>query len=72
MLVKHQLGHRRIENTLVYTHLVNFAEDSYVCRTASTIQEASNLIEAGFEFVTKMEGVKLFRKLKRVISLIKM
>jgi integrase len=62
--VKYMLGHKRIENTLVYTHLVNFATDEYTCKVAKTLDEASVLIEAGFEYVTAMDGVKLFRKRK--------
>ncbi len=62
--VKWLLGHRRLENRLVYTHLVNFESDDYVCKIAKTLEEASALIEAGFEYVTEMDGVKLFRKRK--------
>ena len=62
--VKWLLGHKRIENTLVYTHLVNFATDDYVCKVAKTINEATILIESGFEYVTEMDSVKLFRKRK--------
>jgi integrase len=62
--VKWLLGHKRIENTLVYTHLVKFGKDDYVCKVAKTVQEATALIENGFEYVTEMEGVKLFRKRK--------
>jgi hypothetical protein len=29
-----------------------------------TIEEACKLVEAGFEYITEMEGVKLFRKRK--------
>lgn len=64
LLVKQQLGHKRIEHTLIYTHLVNFASDDYTCRCAKTLQEATTLIEAGFEYVTEMDGVKLFKKRK--------
>ena len=64
LLVKQQLGHKRIENTLIYTHLVNFQEDEYTARTAKTTEEALKLIEAGFEYVTEMEGLKIFRKRK--------
>ena len=62
--VKHILGHKRLENTLIYTHLVNFESDEYHCKTATNIQEATALIETGFEYVTELEGVKLFRKRK--------
>ena len=62
--VKHMLGHKSIQNTLIYTHLVNFEDDQFTCRVARTLKEAENLIEAGFDYVTDMDGVKLFRKLK--------
>ncbi len=59
------LGHKRIQNTLIYTQLVNFqGEDEYICKIASTIEEAKQLIEAGFEYVCDIEGAKLFRKRK--------
>jgi integrase len=63
--VKRLLGHRKIESTLVYTQLVEFErDDEFICKTASTLKEAEGLIEAGFEYVTDMDGVKLFRKRK--------
>ncbi|MEM2781038.1 MAG: hypothetical protein QW791_09305 [Candidatus Bathyarchaeia archaeon] len=58
------LGHKRIQNTLIYTQLIEFQGDEYVCRVASTIEEAKQLIEAGFEYICDIEGVKLFRKRK--------
>jgi len=64
LYVQWLLGHRRLENTLVYTHLVNFESDEYVCRMAKTPEECKALIEAGFEYVCDIEGVKLFRKRK--------
>jgi len=63
--VKQLLGHRSINSTLIYTHLVNFQEpEEFTCRAAKTVEEAKDLIEAGFEYVTEMEGIKLFRKRK--------
>jgi integrase len=38
LLVKQQLGHKRIEHTLIYTHLINFRTDEYISRT---IQKSS-------------------------------
>jgi len=58
------LGHRNIKNTLIYTQLVDFGNDEYVCKAAETVEEAHVLIEAGFEYVCEVEGVKLFRKRK--------
>jgi integrase len=62
--VKEQMGHKRLETTLIYTHLVNFQDDEFTTATAKTIESACKLIEAGFEYVTEMEGVKIFRKPK--------
>jgi len=58
------LGHKNIKNTLIYTQLVNFKDNEYVCKIAKTLEEATKLIEAGFEYVTDMNGYKLFRKRK--------
>jgi integrase len=62
--VKQMLGHKSIQKTLIYTHLISFEEDEFTCRVARNLKEAENLIEAGFEYVTDMDGVKLFRKRK--------
>jgi hypothetical protein len=43
------LGHKRIENTLKYTHMVNVEEDEYVSRVAKTTAEACALVDGGFE-----------------------
>jgi hypothetical protein len=59
------LGHKSINNTLIYTHLVDFEQsDEYSSATAKTIEEAQKLIESGFEYVTEIDGIKLFRKRK--------
>jgi hypothetical protein len=59
------MGHRKIETTLVYTQLLQFDnDDNYTCKIASNITEATQLIESGFEYVTEMDGLKLFRKRK--------
>ena len=65
LLVKQQLGHKKLETTLIYTQLVNFnEEDEFYSATAKTIEKAKKLIETGFEYVTEIDGVKLFRKRK--------
>ena len=63
-LVKYILGHKCIQNTDLYTHLVNFENDEYDSATARTPEEMKQLIESGFEYVTDLEGVKWFRKRK--------
>jgi len=58
------LGHKNIKNTLIYTQLVTFENDDYICKAATTVREATELIESGFEYVCDLEKVKLFRKRK--------
>ena len=64
LYVKDQMGHRSISSTMKYMHLVNFETDEWVSRVAKTVEESCSLVEAGFEYVTEMDGVKIFRKRK--------
>ena len=64
LLTKERLGHRNIQNTLIYTHLVNFEGDEFTCKAASTVTEATALIESGYEYICDMDNIKLFRKRK--------
>lgn len=58
------LGHRNINNTLLYTQLVNFESDEYHSAVAKNTEEARELIEAGFEYVCTHENTMVFRKRK--------
>ena len=58
------LGHKSIENTLKYTQLVNFKTDGYIRKVAKPIEEDTQLIETGFEYITERDGYKLFKKRK--------
>jgi hypothetical protein len=62
--VMNLLGHRRIENTLLYTQLIPDEGDEYHSVTTKTVDEAKKLIETGFEHVCTLDDVLLFRKLK--------
>ena len=64
--VKQLLGHKRLENTEVYTHLIDFAADDYTVRRPKTSREEDELIEAGFEYVRydEKEGCPIYRKRK--------
>ncbi|MEM0007262.1 MAG: site-specific integrase [Candidatus Bathyarchaeia archaeon] len=64
LYVKEILGHVSIQNTLIYTHLVNFNENEWVCSVAKTIEEAKSLIEQGYDYVTTFDNIMLFRKRK--------
>jgi integrase len=62
--VMQMLGHRNIQNTLIYTQLVGFKDEEYVAKVASSENEACQLIEAGFEYVCDYNRHKLFKKRK--------
>jgi len=62
--VKQMLGHKGIENTLIYTQLVTFENDDYYSAVAKTVDEAGALIEDGFEYVCTHDSMMLFRKRK--------
>ncbi|MCJ7430939.1 site-specific integrase [Candidatus Bathyarchaeota archaeon] len=64
--VKQQMGHRKIETTLIYTQLLNLNDEEWTCKVAVNVKDATDLIEAGFEYITGEynDGGKLFRKRK--------
>jgi len=65
LFTKQQMGHRKIETTLIYTQLLQFdKDDNYTCKVAQNVEQATELIENGFEYVTEIDGLKLFRKRK--------
>jgi integrase len=64
LYTKQQMGHCEIKTTLIYTQLLNLNEDEWTCKTASNVNEATSLIEAGFEYITEIDELKLFRKRK--------
>lgn len=64
LYTKQQMGHKKIETTLLYTQLIDFDNEEFHYKVAKTPKEISGLIEAGFEYVTEMDGIKFFRKRK--------
>jgi hypothetical protein len=62
--VKEVLGHKSLNNTMLYTQLVNFKDNDFTAVVAHSEQEACKLIEGGFEFVCDFDGNKVFRKRK--------
>jgi len=58
------LGHKNINNTMLYTQLVSFESDDYTTRVSTGVKEDRELIEAGFEYATERDGVKIYRKPK--------
>jgi len=67
--VKELLRHKSLDNTLIYIHLEKalYGESDsqeFTVKVAHDLNEACELLKVGFEFVTDMENVKLFRKRK--------
>jgi len=66
--VQRLLGHKNIQNTLIYIDLeakiFNSTSEGFTSRVAHNVGEACSLIEAGFEYVTGEynDGGKIFRK----------
>jgi integrase len=59
-----QMGHKKLETTQKYMHLMNLNDDEWTCKTASTVEQVTQLVEAGFQYVTDMDGLKIFKKRK--------
>ena len=62
--VKEILGHKSLNNTMLYTQLVYFKDDDFTASVAHSEEKACKLIESGFEFICDAEDFKLFRKRK--------
>ncbi len=58
------MGWKKLETSLFYLQSVDFGNEEYHNATAKTVEEASKLIEQGFDYITEFDGVKLFRKRK--------
>ena len=67
--VKTVLGHKNIESTMVYINIESAlflaTSDEYTCKATTNDNEATQLIESGFEYtMTTPNGLMLFRKRK--------
>jgi len=66
--MRFETSRARIENTLFYIQLAETifkdVSNQFISKAAKTVKGARSLIEAGFEYVTDMDGVKIFRKRK--------
>jgi integrase len=71
LLVKAFLGHKEVDNTMLYIQLdkqlfQNIADDAFTTRRAYNAEDACKLLDVGFEYVTGEynDGGKIFRKRK--------
>jgi len=60
------LGHRSLENTQIYTHLIEFKSEDYHIAHAKSLEEEDKLLQTGFEFVrySEKDQVAIYRKRK--------
>jgi integrase len=58
------MGHKKLQTTQRYMHLLNYADEEYAVAGATTAKEATKLLEAGFQYQTTIEGIQLFKKRK--------
>jgi len=65
LTVKKLLRHKRIENTMKYITMIHFKDDEFEVTTATTIEEAKQILGSGFDYVTQKDGIMLFRRPKR-------
>lgn len=65
LYVQQLLGHKQLKTTLRYTQLVQLPhQEKYICKVAQTVEEAKELVEAGFKYVTDIDNCKLFKEKK--------
>ena len=64
LFVKAQMGHRKISTTLRYTQLVEMGDDSFTVKIAQNLNEFTELLEQGFEYVSDYGDNKVLRKRK--------
>jgi len=59
------LGHKSLDNTMLYTQLIKFRDDDFTARVSHNEDEAIQLVESGYDFVCNLDGSnRLFRKRK--------
>ena len=62
------LGHKCIQSTMIYINLEEAVfpaeSDEFTVRVAKTLAQACSLVEAGFDYITDMDGCRIFRKRK--------
>jgi hypothetical protein len=48
-----------------YVGMIHFKDDEFEVTTATTVDEAKQVLIAGFDYVTEKNGIMLFRRPKR-------
>jgi integrase len=62
LYIMQQMGHKRVETTMIYMHLADIPQDEeWICNTATTKEEIIKLVENGFEHITDKDGISYFK-----------
>ncbi|HLN88473.1 MAG TPA: hypothetical protein VK253_00240 [Candidatus Binatia bacterium] len=62
------LAHKHTMTTEIYINMekmaFNLTSNEYTVKVAATLEETCKLLEVGFEYVTDIDGKKVFRRRK--------
>jgi hypothetical protein len=64
LFTKEVMGWKKLETALFYLQNLSFGSDEFHVCVARSLEEACRLVEQGFEYVTEVDGAKIFRKRK--------
>jgi integrase len=65
LYVMQQMGHKRVETTMIYTQLIENYDPDYTCEATNNTEQAKKLTEIGYEYTaTTPDGFMLYRKRK--------
>ena len=62
--MKQVLAHKSLDNTMLYTQLIDFKDDEFTAVVAHSEEEIVKLAEAGFEFFCDYGANKILRNRK--------
>jgi len=48
--------------------VIHFKDDEFEVTSGTTVEEAKQILSAGFDYVTERSGIMLFRKPKRFLK----
>jgi hypothetical protein len=58
-------GHKSILSAMKYIRMIHFEDNEFEVAVATTVEEAKQILSAGFDYVTEKRGIMLFRRPKR-------
>ena len=61
-----KLGHKQIRNTMKYIVMIHFKDDEFDTATATTVDEAKEVLVARYDYITEKSSIMLLRKPKRL------